>query len=309
MPLDELARRYANNLFQNSEVEILHKQEAELVKVRADHAKRGLVASSPHIAAQANLLLESIRLMGQARADSLLKAYEKAGMSLDEATFQEIKGEVMSFCHGQQHNAVGSIGGTIHQMFQGRTSPQLHESITQQICDGVTAIMNRLGRDLDIRRDEILLDDRKLRKVYAAGLGKQWDVFVCHASEDKESFVSGLATALRESGLSVWYDAFTLTVGDSLRRKIDDGLANSRYGIVVLSPNFFAKEWPQNELDGLMSREIEGNKVILPVWHNISYKEIASKSPMLSGRVAAKSGDGIDAVVSQLREAMGLNTT
>jgi hypothetical protein len=67
--------------------------------------------------------------------------------------------------------------------------------------------------------------------MYAAGLGKQWDVFICHASEDKQDFVSGLADGLEESGLFVWYDGFALRVGYSLRRRIDDGLANSRYGV------------------------------------------------------------------------------
>jgi hypothetical protein len=47
------------------------------------------------------------------------------------------------------------------------------------------------------------------------------------------------------------FDEFTLSVGDRLRRSIDRGLANCRYGIVILSPMFFGKEWPQRELDGL----------------------------------------------------------
>jgi hypothetical protein len=76
-------------------------------------------------------------------------------------------------------------------------------------------------------------------------MGKQWDMFISHASEDKESFVRPLASALKNTGLLVWFDETALTVGDSLRGKIDEGLAQSRYGIVVLSPNFFAKRWPQ----------------------------------------------------------------
>jgi len=88
--------------------------------------------------------------------------------------------------------------------------------------------MARLDRDLSIKQDEAILDEMKVRKVYAAGLGKQWDVFVCHASEDKEDFVRPLATLLQASGLLVWYNEFALKIGDSLRRKIDGGLANSR---------------------------------------------------------------------------------
>jgi len=72
-------------------------------------------------------------------------------------------------------------------------------------------------------------------------------------------------SVLRARGIRVWFDAFTLTVGDSLRRSIDDGLAKSRYGIVVVSPSFLQKQWPQRELDGLVARESAGVKVILPV--------------------------------------------
>jgi hypothetical protein len=97
-----------------------------------------------------------------------------------------------------------------------------------------------------------------------------------------------------------------LKVGDSLRRKIDEGLAHSRYGVVVLSKHFFSKEWPQNELDGLMSREIAGTKVILPIWHNITADEVRKNSPILAGRVAAKSEHGIEKVIAEVREAMGL---
>jgi len=126
-----------------------------------------------------------------------------------------------------------------------------------------------------------------------------WDVFICHASEDKEQFVSQLALELSKR-LKVWYDDFTLKIGDSLRRSIDKGLSRSRYGVVVLSHNFFDKEWPQKELDGLTAQERDGHKVILPIWLNIERDEIARYSPMLSDRVAAKASDGLSQVVSKL---------
>ena len=166
--------------------------------------------------------------------------------------------------------------------------------------------MARLTRELDIKRDEIMLDEMRSRTVYAAGLGKRWDVFISHAHEDKDDFVRPLAAALGASGLQVWYDETTLRVGDILRRKIDEGLASSRYGIVILSHAFFAKEWPQQELDGLMSREVAGAKVILPVWHNITAEQVRGYSPILAARLAARSDEGMNTVVAKLREAMGL---
>lgn len=133
---------------------------------------------------------------------------------------------------------------------------------------------------------------------------EKWDVFVCHASEDKEDFVQGLADALRSAGLRVWYDNFTLRIGDSLRRSIDRGLSKSRFGVVVLSTSFFAKEWPQKELDGLTQRERSGHKVILPIWHDVDQADVAARSPTLADRVAAKSSQGLETVVRSIVEAM-----
>ena len=127
----------------------------------------------------------------------------------------------------------------------------------------------------------------------------EWDVFISHASEDKDIFVRKLADELGKS-LRVWYDEFTLKVGDSLRRSIDKGLARSRYGVVVLSHNFFRKEWPQKELDGLVTMERDGRKVILPIWLDVDAVEIMRYSPLLADRVAAKVSDGLKQVVAEL---------
>src|ERR1043166_7581425 len=83
------------------------------------------------------------------------------------------------------------------------------------------------------------------------------DVFISHASEDKETFVRPLATRLVELGLTVWYDEFSLQAGDSLRRSIDAGLSQCRHAVVVLSPKFIEKRWTNWELDGLVGRHIE----------------------------------------------------
>jgi len=133
----------------------------------------------------------------------------------------------------------------------------------------------------------------------------EWDVFVSHASEDKDAFVRPLVEALRARGVKVWFDEFTLTIGDSLRRSIDRGLARSRFGIVVISPDFLRKEWPQKELDGLVAREVDGVKLILPVWHKITRDQILAYSPPLADRLAASSDRGLDDVVSELMRAIG----
>jgi hypothetical protein len=128
------------------------------------------------------------------------------------------------------------------------------------------------GRDLLLRARELESGITTLRESSDKDdkPANEWDVFISHASEDKESFVHPLAEELTRRGVRVWYDNFTLKLGDSLREKIDYGLRYSRFGVVVLSPLFFSKDWPKKELDGLVALEVEGRKVILPVWHNVS---------------------------------------
>ena len=135
----------------------------------------------------------------------------------------------------------------------------------------------------------------------------EYDLFISHASEDKDAFVRPLAQVLREKGLNVWYDEFTLKLGDSLRESIDRGLAASRYGLVVLSHHFFSKDWPQRELNGLFAIMKAGECRILPVWHELTAREVQKYSPMLSDLIAAKSSDGVEAVVEKIVEVCQIN--
>ena len=113
-----------------------------------------------------------------------------------------------------------------------------------------------------------------------------FDVFISHASEDKDDVVRPLATTLQSAGLSVWFDEFELKIGDSLRRKIDRGLARSRFGVVILSRAFFGRGWPEYELDGLVTRAASGEQVLLPIWHNVTKQEVMDYSPSLADRLA-----------------------
>jgi len=134
---------------------------------------------------------------------------------------------------------------------------------------------------------------------------KDYDVFISHASEDKDSVVRPLAHALRDGGLEVWYDEFELKIGDSLRRKIDDGLAHSRFGIVVLSRSFISKGWTNYELDGLVTRAVDGSQVLLPIWHDITKQELVDYSPSLADRVARSTGTHtVDEIASEILEVI-----
>ena len=135
---------------------------------------------------------------------------------------------------------------------------------------------------------------------------KNYDAFVCHASEDKDGVARPISGRLRAMGYRVWYDEFSLRVGDSLRQSIDRGLAESRFGIVVLSPAFFEKRWTQYELDGLVARQMQQtDPLMLPIWHGVTHGDVAAYSPALADKVALVSTLPLPAICEQLGAVIG----
>jgi hypothetical protein len=133
------------------------------------------------------------------------------------------------------------------------------------------------------------------------------DVLICHATEDK-GYVEPLAEALKQVGISTWYDRFSLHWGDDLRRKIDEGLKDCTFGIVVFSPTFLkVKKWTEYELSGLFAKEKEGTPpVILPILHNITIEDLAAYAPSLSTRLAKNSStDSIQDIIRALKSMLG----
>lgn len=193
-------------------------------------------------------------------------------------------------------------------------NPVVYEKIDSiaHIRDQVLAAIRRGGGQRELRTNPPRKSKPKAesKPVFSASTDAakrrpKHDVFISHASEDKASYVKELATKLRAAGISVWYDNFTLKWGDKLRESIDSGLANSRFGVVVLSPAFFSKSWPMEELEGLFQLEKAGKARILPIWHNVSRDEVAAFSPMLAARLAVSSADPLDEIIAKLHDLLG----
>jgi hypothetical protein len=128
-------------------------------------------------------------------------------------------------------------------------------------------------------------------------------VFISYAHEQQD-FVRRLAIEIKKRGISVWLDELALKLGDSLRRSIDKGLSHAAFGVVVLSREFFAKEWPQRELDSLVAKEID-RKVILPIWYDLTLAEVRKLAPLLADRIAAKSSEKIESIADKIAEVVG----
>lgn len=134
-------------------------------------------------------------------------------------------------------------------------------------------------------------------------VSKSWDVFISHAGEDKAELVRPLARALDVLKIKVWYDEFEMSIGDSLNESIDRGIANSAFGVVILSPSFLGrKPWTSYELRGLVQGWVFKRQVILPIWHKVTREEVAAFSPTLGDTVAF---DSSRMTVDQMADGIG----
>ena len=94
-----------------------------------------------------------------------------------------------------------------------------------------------------------------------------------------------------------------MKIGDSLRRKIDKGLANSKFGIVVISKSFIKKGWTNYELDGIITKAVSGEQIIHPIWHNITKKEVIEFSPSLADKLARNTAiNTVDEIADEIAE-------
>jgi hypothetical protein len=81
--------------------------------------------------------------------------------------------------------------------------------------------------------------------------------FICHDSRDKKEIAEPLAIQLQTLMVPVWYDDFTLKIGDSLRASIEAGLKECSKCILVLTPNFLKNGgWSKREYDSIFTREL-----------------------------------------------------
>jgi hypothetical protein len=196
-----------------------------------------------------------------------------------------------SYRNGRRHKYFGGLAKQSPIRLQIPQSGHWHVAVDMQGLRGSTRASVRVlqGALPEIREAPLSEVPSLVRRDVPPPVkadGETYDVFISHASEDKDEIVRSLAVALSDRGLKVWYDEFTLKIGDSIRQKIDKGLASSRVGLVVLSPSFISKGWTNYELDGIVTRTVSGEQILLPIWHNITKQEVMDFSPSLADKVA-----------------------
>ena len=133
---------------------------------------------------------------------------------------------------------------------------------------------------------------------------QEFDVFISHASEDKARFVEALDIALRQRGVTCWYDSRGIHLGDDFRRRMDEGLSQARFGVVVLSPNFF-KYWPEAELSALFNQEATFNQSrIIPVRLDLDRATLTRRLPLLAPRAEVSWDLGVATVADRIRDVV-----
>jgi len=202
-----------------------------------------------------------------------------------------------SYRNGRQHRYHGGLAHRSPVRLQIPHSGHWHVTVDMQGLGGSVRSSARILpgalpalREAPLSSVPSLVQPERPPESDDASVIREYDVFISHASEDKDAVVRPLANALRDGGLRVWFDEFELQIGDSLRRKIDRGLSMSRFGVVVLSRAFFGKGWTNYELDGIVTRAVSGEQVLLPIWHEITKKEVIDYSPSLADKLARSTG-------------------
>jgi TIR domain len=149
------------------------------------------------------------------------------------------------------------------------------------------------GHHLTFRSIEYMEERNKWEKPKA---------FISHDSRDKKEIAEPIALQLQKWMSPVWFDQYSLKVGDSLREGIETGLRDCPKCILILTPNFLNNNgWTKREYDSVFTRElVEKKKVILPVWHNISVEDVYKYSPILADRVGVQWADGVEQVARKL---------
>lgn len=181
--------------------------------------------------------------------------------------------------------------------FTGRVFLYIDKPLTVETRQQITQHGIGKGLHVVVRDTEYASERSRMEKPLA---------FISHDSRDKDSLVRALALEISKHMCPVWFDEYSLKVGDSLRASIEKGLKETKKCVVILSPNFLSNGgWGKAEFDSIYTREIiERGNVILPVWHNVDAKQVYEYSPRLADKVGLNSSLGVEELARKLVNAI-----
>lgn len=228
--------------------------------------------------------------------------FEAPSLDLDVAMFRKLKGQIIASLaglHAQGRRRVSRADLLLHI---GSSPTLINRALNDLVELRILTDLNHTeGMALTAAGRQQAEDGALLRlRYYARPTIRKFDFFVSHASEDSE-LAELLANELTARGHAVWIDRAELTLGDQLIRRINSGLADSRFGIVIISRAFLAKPWTDAELEALHHRAISsGQKTILPILHGLTHQELAAQKPLLASTISAEYRDNLVEIADQI---------
>ncbi len=268
----------------------LQKEISDYQRKQADEMKKVAIATK-----NMNSAMASASRSNPSSAQSYRNTADREARNIDHAQAKaadyssDIARKMTDLNHAQERVTKGEDQERRDQAATYDKHRKAEESSRKQLQEANRA----LSRDLASLRTQLTsaIETQVARTLpfnveNAEGRETPYDFFVSHAWEDKEDFVDGLVEAAKVAGLNVWYAEAVIAWGDSIRQRIDDGLRRSYFGVVVLSPNFFKRPWPQYELDAIVQRDLSGAGRLLPIWHRLTQDDVARRAPSLAGRLA-----------------------
>lgn len=226
------------------------------------------------------------------RAAQKWNRLEKKAADLDWVTLRKAHGEIAASVRNRDRREWVDVSPADVEMLACHSHDAAMAAEIRDAVNFLEQLITRKNSLRQLRRVHYVLDSQPRLELPSGAThspSQKYDAFISHASEDKDGLVRPLAVALQQLGYNIWYDDFQLKVGDSLRKSIDRGLVNSRFGIVILSPAFLDRKWTEYELSGLVAKEMPAAKVVLPIWHNVTRDDVLQYSPALADRVALNS--------------------
>jgi TIR domain len=128
------------------------------------------------------------------------------------------------------------------------------------------------------------------------------DVFLCHASGDKQRYARPLAKALARRAVSCWIDEAEIEIGDSIIDAVNTGLRLSHFVLVIITEESLSRRWPQRELNAALYKEmISGRTVVLPVLA-ISPARWIEEYPLLADKLFLKWSEGLESLAEAIAQ-------
>lgn len=187
--------------------------------------------------------------------------------------------------HGNERNLQANVWMDDVQTFYStylKTHPlssRLDTLLFQRKYNEIVAALTSISKDTDFIDKMNGVDKVEVPKYQARTL-PEYDVFISHANKDKEDLIEELYQSLSKLGINIFYDKESLEWGDNWKERILNGTKKAEFAIIVISENFFDRKWTERELSEFLNRQNRnGQKLILPIVHNITMQQLQEKYP------------------------------